>query len=302
MSISLPTHTQIASSQGHSIAIVDRTADLACAAQQLVAARFCFGGTSPYAPDIVLVNEFVKKDFTELVLQQAIHFLSASPSSTQELKGVKHQEEMRDKAWKTEVITQGPSGSVVEFISLSRKHISLPPKQTSPVFAITAFTSLDHAIDLVSAGTTRPILGAYHFAAPAHANYLSQFVAAEVTFVNHVPSRLLLGPAAPAFQPFDLEKRYTVNHFKRALPAFVSTSNNRVRNILYAEEKEASRLMDNAVKKIHEKKRPEWIAHGFFEQGIFIGLGVYGVPLLTCLGAGLFYGVRSGVRYFAVFK
>jgi hypothetical protein len=63
-------------------------------------------------------------------------------------------------------------------------------------------------------------------------------------------------------------------------------------------EEEASRLLNNAVQVIREKKRPEWIAIGFFEQGIFIGLAVCGVPLLTFLGAGLFYGVRTGVRLF----
>lgn len=35
------------------------------AARTIIAARFGFGGTSPYAPDLVLVNEFVKKDFFE---------------------------------------------------------------------------------------------------------------------------------------------------------------------------------------------------------------------------------------------
>jgi aldehyde dehydrogenase (NAD+) len=264
-----------------------------------VTARFAFGGTSPYAPDIVLVNEFVKKEFTELVLQQAIRFLTASSASTHEKKNTKRHEDATHNNWKTIVITQGASGSVVELISQSSKRLSLPAKQTSPIFAITAFTSLDHAIDLASASVTRPVLATYHFAAPAHASYLTQFVAAEVTFVNHVASRLLLGPAAPAFQPFDLEKRYTIEHFSRVLPAFVSTSNGRIG---FEGEREASKSMNNAVKEIQERKRPEWIAHGFFEQGIFIGLGIYGIPLLTCLGTGLFYGVRTGVRYVSLLK
>jgi aldehyde dehydrogenase (NAD+) len=297
--IDLPTHTQLASPNGHVIAIIDRTAHLARAAQDLVAARFSFGATSPYAPDIVLVNEFVKKEFTELVLQQSIRFLTTSSASIHEKKNTKRLEEATDKNWKMKVITQGASGSVVELIGQSDIRNPLPAKQTSPVFAITAFTSLDHAIDLVSASAARPVLAAYHFAAPAHASYLSQFIAAETTFVNHVPNQISLGPAAPAFQPFELKKRYTIEHFSRVLPAFVSTSNDRLG---FEGEKGVTKLLKNASQEIQEKKRPEWIAHGFFEQGIFIGLGVYGIPLLTCLGTGLFYGVRTGVRYVSLLK
>lgn len=47
------------------VAIVDRSADIEAAAKAITAARFSFGGYSPYAPDLVLVNEFVKKEFFE---------------------------------------------------------------------------------------------------------------------------------------------------------------------------------------------------------------------------------------------
>lgn len=47
------------------LAIVDRTANLDSAAQAITSARFAYAGMSPYAPDLVLVNEYVKKDFFE---------------------------------------------------------------------------------------------------------------------------------------------------------------------------------------------------------------------------------------------
>jgi hypothetical protein len=47
------------------IAVVDRTANVDLAARSIVTARFSFRGKSPYAPDIVLVNEFVKTEFYE---------------------------------------------------------------------------------------------------------------------------------------------------------------------------------------------------------------------------------------------
>jgi len=55
----------LSSSQTRCVAVVDRSANIDDAARAITTARFSFGGTSPYAPDLVLVNEFVKKDFFE---------------------------------------------------------------------------------------------------------------------------------------------------------------------------------------------------------------------------------------------
>lgn len=53
------------SSPARCVAVVDGSADIDAAAKAITAARFSFGGRSPYAPDLVLVNEFAKKDFFE---------------------------------------------------------------------------------------------------------------------------------------------------------------------------------------------------------------------------------------------
>lgn len=53
------------------VAIVDRSADIAHAAHQIMRSRFNFNGQSPYAPDLVLVHEFVVKDFNEACLKDA---------------------------------------------------------------------------------------------------------------------------------------------------------------------------------------------------------------------------------------
>jgi acyl-CoA reductase-like NAD-dependent aldehyde dehydrogenase len=52
------------------IAIVERGANVQEAARALVVARFCLRGKSPYAPDLVLVNEWIKKDFLNAVIQE----------------------------------------------------------------------------------------------------------------------------------------------------------------------------------------------------------------------------------------
>lgn len=67
------------SSKYRCVAIVDRSADVDAAAKAITTARFSFGGYSPYAPDLVLVNEFVKKEFFEACSRYAtLSFAGAS--------------------------------------------------------------------------------------------------------------------------------------------------------------------------------------------------------------------------------
>ncbi|KAI9667675.1 MAG: hypothetical protein M1821_000492 [Bathelium mastoideum] len=63
------------------LAIVDRTADVEKAAKAIVAARFTYGGRSPYSPDIVLVNEFKKKDFFEACVRFTSQYVPAQVQS-----------------------------------------------------------------------------------------------------------------------------------------------------------------------------------------------------------------------------
>ncbi len=94
------------------VAVVDRTANLEEAARALTTARMSFGGKSPYAPDVILVNEFVKRDFLQAVIRHSIQYIAAEngtgaaqkrapgPGRT-ELKGVR-------------VITSGSNGSIFD--------------------------------------------------------------------------------------------------------------------------------------------------------------------------------------------
>lgn len=98
---------------------MDRTANLEEAAQALLTARFSFNGTSPYAPDVVLVNEFVKKAFLNAVIRKSIDFMTGrngdhvldekSPDgrrkqATNELSGKKG----------VNIITSGSNGTIAE--------------------------------------------------------------------------------------------------------------------------------------------------------------------------------------------
>ncbi|KAI4617380.1 hypothetical protein J4E80_005583 [Alternaria sp. BMP 0032] len=310
--VSSPTYTQLVSPRNKIVAVVDRTADLASAAEQLVTARFAFGGTSPYAPDVVLVNEFIKKEFLEHVLRHSLPFLAGSSGvSNGSTNAREHKKSSRvaetfqaltdSKSWKLNTITQGDNGAVVELTNLS----SLPSKSPQPVFCVSAITSLEHAISLVEddLDPQQSLLAAYHFGTPSTGKYLSQFVNADASFTNNIPFRLLLGPAAPSFQPVDVEKRYTAQHFTRISPAYIAApaSQATMSKVLSGKDskKAAAELLSKATQEIKEKKRAESIAIGYFEQGIFIGLGVYGIPILTCIGSALFFGVRAGLRRWA---
>lgn len=310
--INQPAYSQLVSSQGKVVAIVDRTADLALAAEQLVTARFAFSGTSPYAPDIVLVNEFIKKDFLEHVLKHSIRSLAGSngvangsTTAREPKKNSRIAESFQalstSKSWRLNVITQGDNGAVVELSNLS----ALPPKSSQPIFCISAITSLEHAISLIDEDldAQKRLAAAYHFGTPSTGKYLSQFVNADVSFVNHIPFNLLLGPAAPQHHPVDIEKRYTREQFSRQSPTYITTPSSQavLSKILASKDsrKGAAELLAKSTQEIKEAKRAEWIAIGYFEQGIFIGLGLYGIPLVTCLGASLFFVVRAGLRRWA---
>ncbi|KAI8937431.1 hypothetical protein NX059_005154 [Plenodomus lindquistii] len=303
-------HSKLVSPGSRTIAIVDRTADLALAAEQLVTARFAFGGSSPYAPDVILVNEYIKKDFVEHVLKHSIRFLAGSSdvangSSTKHNKPSPIASSLKplqdSKSWRLNIITQGDAGAIVELTNLS----TLPPKSSQPIFALSAITSLEHAISLIDEDldTQETLLAAYHFGTPSAGKYLSQFVSADVSYINHIPTPLLLGPAAPSHHPINLNNRYTTRQFTRAAPAYISppSSQSSLAKVLKGKDsrKAAAELLGQATQEIKEKKRAEWIAIGFFEQGILIGLSLVGIPLLAGVGSALFFGVRAGLRRWA---
>lgn len=70
-----PAHHLVSDPEARVVAIVERDADLDAAALDLVSARFALRGRSPYAPDLVLVNEWVKRDFVGHVVRHAARLL-----------------------------------------------------------------------------------------------------------------------------------------------------------------------------------------------------------------------------------
>jgi aldehyde dehydrogenase (NAD+) len=251
-----------------------------------------------------LVNEFVRKEFIQHSLKYAIRFMAATESTTSsKISGNTKSSPVAStlsslsasKSWNLSTITRGDSSAIVELSALSQ----LPPKISQPLLCIASITSLEHAISLIEAENNK-LLVAYHFGTPQAGKYLAQFVPSDVSFINHVPFSLLLGPAAPASHPIICISRYSVEMFSRLKPAYITppAAQAALSNALSDENgrKASAELLGAATMEIKEKKRQESIAIGYFEQGIFIGLGVYGIPILTCLGATVFFGLRAGLR------
>jgi len=67
------------------VAIVDRTANLADAATDLVISRFAFNGRSPYSPDVILVHEFCVQDFVGLLVKEAPSYFGRGSQQTKKM-------------------------------------------------------------------------------------------------------------------------------------------------------------------------------------------------------------------------
>ena len=78
------TTRSISTPSYRTIAIIDRSAQVTDAAREVTRARFAFGGRSAYAPDLVLVNEFILKDFCIAVTQHATSLFAGSIDGKQQ--------------------------------------------------------------------------------------------------------------------------------------------------------------------------------------------------------------------------
>lgn len=87
----------VSSPEARAIAIVDRSADIDAAAKAIVTARFSFQGMSPYAPDLVIVNEFVKKDFFQACTRYASQAFASNPAAA---RSAQHPSRVAQKAIK----------------------------------------------------------------------------------------------------------------------------------------------------------------------------------------------------------
>jgi len=173
-------------------------------------------------------------------------------------------------------------------------------------------TSLEDAIDYLNinyeqaSGIQATHLASYIFAAPKTAKYLSQFIRSDASFINTIPTALLIGLAAPYHpqQPLSISNRYTPEMFSACNPQIVHASDSSVQisqalfnadtRATSKKQLTAKQLADLATKPLKPTGQPLQHAKiGFFEQGILIGLGTAATPILLGLGTGIWFGVRA---------
>ncbi|GFF59090.1 aldehyde dehydrogenase family 3 member B1 [Aspergillus udagawae] len=299
----LAERSLLSPSNARTVAIVDRTADVAAAAEALVAARFAFGGRSTYSPDIVLVNEFAMKRFVEAAIQQASRYLAGPNGETRQ--GASNPRRfgpsasLLDAAHKdagARVLVSGSGWGVVE--DHDRNSPLLTKKVQEKVLILHPVTSLDDAIDVSNSRGT--LAATYAFGSPSAAKYITQFIDASISWINHVPFDMLsksaspfhciqltdsVGPAYPINTGPSTATRYTPALFQVPRPQFVAETNNSalVKCILDPSDatKSGNAWREALAALPSTGQRPGWRI-GFFEQGIITG-GV--ITLATLVAA-----------------
>ncbi|RBR26695.1 uncharacterized protein FIESC28_00478 [Fusarium coffeatum] len=255
------------------IAFVERDADIASAAQALVSARFTLQGKAPYAPDVVLVNEWVKKDLLKALVQKTTEVLAAPAKGRTVRTGLSREVEKDDSV---HVVLSGSNGVILDVQNRSSSLLKQKVEETTLI--VHSVTSMDDAID--ASRDVGSLAAAYVFTTPSMAKYTCQFLDTAVSYVNQIPTQLLYSPIAPAGSPPQANTNaiYTEDLFSRPKPKYLSKSSTdeKLTKILGTSTAADLRALEvEATKRLPEmKRRLKGTQLGFFEQGIVTSLAL----------------------------
>jgi len=289
------------------VAIVDRTANISQAASAVGLSRTSFKGKSSYAPDIVLVNEFVADDFI-LHLVQAVTSPMLGGKDVTSPNPVKARLDSHSSVMKElegnegcKVVMSGANGSIVEI--RDREKEPLGRKIDGRVIIVFRVTSLDDAIDLCN-GLVTYLEASFVFAATTEANYLSRFIDARISYINHIPIELLVGPFAPKHPsiPPNPSPRYPTALFRSPKPRTNQPSplTSIFDEVTQSRSVKALDIWTRSVlvSPLPAVKQADGQATGFFDQA-FMAVGAVALTLIGGSGYGLFWFARrhwGGVR------
>ncbi|KAJ4388997.1 hypothetical protein N0V93_006459 [Gnomoniopsis smithogilvyi] len=293
------------STKSRCVAIVDRSADIDAAAKAITTARFSFGGDSPYAPDLVLVNEFVKQEFFEACSRYAT--LSFAGASGVRKVGKNEREEIRkaidDAEAKRQVSTFGSNEfKLVDVLDRTASIANI--KITGRYLPIATCSSLTDAVYNQDHGTS--LLAGYFFAEPGSAKYLAQFLPCHISLINQIPTHLLVGPAAPTAHAADFLYRYNRDMFSVPRPQYVEKTPlvfQKVEDLLSGGSgKTTSKVTTSILREVATKQLPptrqsENTGVGFFESGLLTGASIYLSMILPALGFTAYFLGKRGVEY-----
>ncbi|KAF2014098.1 hypothetical protein BU24DRAFT_481469 [Aaosphaeria arxii CBS 175.79] len=272
-----------------SIAFVDRTSDIELAAQEIVASRSAFGGNSPYAVDLVIVNEFVLEKFN-IAATKALQ----SIREAQKLHQLPKEPSHRVKISNNKIFDDANRDDNLQWVSgikMNRSHqLARTKVPSSRIVLVHSVTSLDDSIDFLGTDAQQeiPIATLYLFSGEREAKYLSQYIVSQATYVNHIPAQLVVGPRTPFDYAINLHQRYTRDMFEFPSPQIVPSKRSHLTSTIFTKASFIDSVAREALKDIRQPKSGAW---GFFEQGIVIGAFVYLLPMFSITITGVGYGV-----------
>ncbi|KNG82005.1 aldehyde dehydrogenase PutA [Aspergillus nomiae NRRL 13137] len=274
------------------VAVVDRTANLQEAAVDVVQARFAFDGRSPYAPDVVLVNQFCMQPFVELVIKHAAKHLGSDNHGANSLPKRPRQASLLDKLGSegVKVIVSGTGWGVA--LLQNRDSPLLRAKLSERLLLLHPVSSLDDAINLCNASGTHA--ATYTFAAPAAAKYVSESIDAHTAWINHVPYDILVGPVVPLSYGGNLHTRYTTEDFQVPRPQVVNqtTTTAIAKALLAGKSVQSDRTLQEILSPLPEIQQRPGHKIGYFEQGIITGGLITLTSLITIVSAAGYWVLR----------
>ncbi|KAJ9130729.1 Aldehyde dehydrogenase [Pleurostoma richardsiae] len=282
------------------VAIVDRTADLEEAAKTLVDARMQFRGRSPYAPDIILVNEFAKTDFLNAAARHSIRYMTEEKGSLAENHEWLNSSDAKLNGSVTtqsgiRTITSGANSSIVDI----RDRALLPElgKVTQRSIRVHGVSSLDDAIEIANDLSPETLLAVYSFGDLQTCNYLLQFTPSSAGFANWIPTELLVGPAAPEGHPLTLSTRYPSSLFTAPRPRFAksTTAFEHLWRITDGGQTAPVAEIDLLEKIEVERRLPVKHVMGYFEGAVLVGLATSMTPVVVGLSALAYRGLQKAV-------
>lgn len=137
----------------------------------------------------MFVNEFTKKHFHQALVRQVIAGKTLINGGLEKAKGresgLKELIGELQKSNGVRLVSEETRGAIIVDIRVRNPKL-VQTKVTEPSIIVNSMQSLDDAIDFVNANS-EALLAACHSGTAEACKYLSQFIPAQVSFVNHIP-------------------------------------------------------------------------------------------------------------------
>ncbi|EXA34301.1 hypothetical protein FOQG_14459 [Fusarium oxysporum f. sp. raphani 54005] len=275
----------------YTIAVVDRTADIQQAAQALCTARFSFKGKSPYAPDLVLVNEWVMQVF----LQACVRELGGDPNNLKSAGALPKPGSDFTGTGETSIFRIGESEVIYD---ASRRKLERAAGGPLRLIASTGLIST-----ITEASQYGTLLAGYYFGDSKTCKFLHQSLDSKIAFINNIPLSILVGPIRPETElsPIQIDTCYDLMIMSKPKPVFVFKSNDSnllslnardfcLRELKRSKTQRLQSLEQLAMQPLRAIQQHSGSGSGFFDQGIMTGLIAFVLPTVVVLGWAVFRG------------